>query len=72
MVHTKIKVGGVTITAAIAGGKVPGITVSGLSEVRARDAEHGDYEDGFLCYRGHWYHLADFTRGGAPEGWHGC
>lgn len=25
-------------------------------------AEHGDYEDGFLCYRGHWYHLGDFER----------
>lgn len=26
--------------------------------------EHGDYSDGFLCYRGTWYHLGDFMRGG--------
>lgn len=31
----------------------------------------GDYSDGFLEYRGVWYHLADFTRGGIP-GWDGA
>jgi len=30
-----------------------------------------DYSDNFLCYRGHWYHLSEFMRGG-PEGWQGC
>jgi hypothetical protein len=34
-------------------------------------AELGDYSDGFLCYRGHWYHLGDFMRGGV-EGWDGA
>lgn len=32
--------------------------------------DHGDYSDGFLCYRGVWYHVADFQRGGI-EGWSG-
>jgi len=22
--------------------------------------DHGDYSDGFFCYRGYWYHLGDF------------
>jgi hypothetical protein len=37
--------------------------------------EHGDYEDGFLCYKGRWYHLGDFVRvvdaGGVLSGWDG-
>lgn len=32
---------------------------------------HGDYSDGFLCYRGAWYHLGDFMRGGAIAPWQG-
>lgn len=31
----------------------------------------GDYSDGFIEYRGCWYHLADFVRGGIP-GWDGA
>ena len=34
-------------------------------------AAHGDYSDGFIHYRGWWYHLEDFMRSGAPEGWDG-
>ena len=38
-------------------------------------AEHDDYSDGFICYRGTWYHMADFMRvdGGPDEmaTWHG-
>ena len=33
-------------------------------------AQYGDYSDGFIEYRGFWYHLGDFMRGGV-EGWHG-
>ena len=33
--------------------------------------EHGDYSDGFISYRGCWYHLGDFMAGGI-EGWHGA
>lgn len=29
-----------------------------------------EYSDHFICYRRHWYHIADFMRGG-PEGWDG-
>ena len=29
--------------------------------------EHGDYSDGFFQYRGFWYHLGDFMRGGMTE-----
>ena len=32
--------------------------------------EHGDYSDGFIEYRGIWYHLGDFMRGGV-ESWTG-
>lgn len=32
--------------------------------------EHGSYSDGFIQYRGHWYHLGDFMRGGHAD-WHG-
>ena len=28
--------------------------------------EHGSYSDGFICYRGHWYHLGDFMRWTCP------
>ncbi len=37
-------------------------------------AEHGDYSDGFIQYRGFWYHLGDFMahRHGEFGGkWHG-
>ncbi len=33
-----------------------------------------DYQDGFFCYRGHWYHTADFMRtdgNGDLAGWDG-
>lgn len=30
-----------------------------------------EYTDGFFCYRGHWYHLADFLRFEDDSGWHG-
>lgn len=30
----------------------------------------GDYDDGFICYRGCWYHVSEFMRGGI-EGWDG-
>lgn len=33
-------------------------------------AKHGDYSDGFILYRGTWYHVSQFTRGGI-EGWDG-
>lgn len=39
--------------------------------------EQFDYQDenealdGFFCYRGTWYHLDEFLRDGAPQGWHG-
>lgn len=37
--------------------------------------EHGDYSDGFLQYKGHWYHLDDFMRFSSPghpfTEWHG-
>jgi len=29
-----------------------------------------DGSDGFIKYRGHWYHLSDFVVG-APDGWDG-
>lgn len=32
--------------------------------------ESGSYEDGFFQYRGTWYHLSQFSRGGV-EGWDG-
>ena len=32
---------------------------------------NGDYSDGFICYKGYWYHLADFMRSTTVEGWHG-
>lgn len=32
--------------------------------------EHGDYSDGFIHYRGVWYHLADFERT-SLAGWDG-
>lgn len=42
---------------------------------RPESIEQGDYQDGFLCYRGHWYHLADFLRltddSLSVEGWQG-
>ncbi len=36
--------------------------------------KHGDYSDGFLCYRGIWYHTADFVLGGIVQGdkWDGA
>jgi len=34
-------------------------------------AKHGDYSDGFIHYKGCWYHLGDFMRDGAPDGWGG-
>jgi hypothetical protein len=33
--------------------------------------KHSDYWEGFLCYRGHWYHIDDFMRG-EFDGWQGC
>jgi hypothetical protein len=33
--------------------------------------EHDDYSDGFLEYRGTWYHLGDFMVG-APDPWQGA
>ncbi len=33
--------------------------------------KNGDYSDGFVRYRGIWYHLADFQRGGI-KGWDGA
>lgn len=33
-------------------------------------AKHGDYGDGFIAYRGAWYHVSEFMRGGV-EGWDG-
>lgn len=33
--------------------------------------EHGDYSDGFFCYRGFWYHLGDFMRCEQTPGWDG-
>jgi len=31
-----------------------------------------EYEDGFFKYKGHWYHLSDFTNASAAfEGWDG-
>lgn len=32
-------------------------------------AKHGDYFDGFIHYKGCWYHLADFMCGANMPGW---
>ena len=47
-----------------------GILVSQFDWTDADFAAHGDYSDGFICYRNTWYHLGDFMRGGV-DGWHG-
>jgi hypothetical protein len=39
------------------------------------DKDHAlycDYSDGFIEYHGCWYHLSQFVRSGAPEGWQGA
>ena len=53
---------------------VPAEALSSQFDWTDRDfKKNGDYSDGFLCYRGTWYHLGDFMQGGlhADDTWHG-
>jgi hypothetical protein len=46
----------------------PAILASEFDWTNEAHAAHGDYSDGFILYRGTWYHVGMFMRGG-PEGW---
>jgi hypothetical protein len=50
------------------------VLASDFDWTNAAHDEHDDYSDGFISYRGDWFHLAEFERIGDSadlKGWHG-